>query len=79
MLNTKRPAPQASTEVAVSTVRTPGLTRAHHVLPVGQQHIDDAAPMGQCTACEEVGEWNALVDLAPSAYGCSGRPPYDFS
>ncbi|MEU8708717.1 hypothetical protein [Streptomyces sp. NPDC048565] len=79
MFNTKRTALQVSAEITVSTVRTPRLTRAHHVLPVGQQHIDDVAAMGQCIVCEAVGEWNALVDLASSAYGCSGRAPYDFS
>lgn len=60
-----------------STVPTPSYTRPHRVVPVGRQHIDDQAPMGQCVVCETVGEWNALTDLAPYAYGCSGRPPYD--
>ncbi|WP_247194613.1 hypothetical protein [Streptomyces scabiei] len=58
-----------------STVRTTN-TRPHQVRPVGQQHADDQGPMGQCTVCDTVGEWNALTDLAPNAYGCSGRPPY---
>ncbi|MER5984120.1 hypothetical protein [Streptomyces sp. NPDC001787] len=67
---------QPTDEVVISTVRTPDLTRPHRVLPIGQQHIDDQAPMGRCTVCDAIGEWNALVDLAPSAYGCPGRPPY---
>jgi hypothetical protein len=58
-----------------STVKTTN-TRAHQVRAVGRQHADDAAPMGQCTVCDTVGEWNALVDLAPNAYGCSGYAAY---
>ena len=60
-------------QVTVSTTVTPA-TRPHHVLPVGPQHADDQGPMGQCVVCHTVGEWNALVDLLPSAYGCAGRP-----
>jgi hypothetical protein len=62
--------------ITVSTVQTPHNTRPHRVVPVGRQHADDQAPMGRCLNCDEVGEWNALTDLAPNAYGCSGRAPY---
>lgn len=61
-------------EPVTSTTPTPALTRPHQVVPVGRQHADDQGPMGQCVVCHTVGEWNALVDLLPSAYGCSGRP-----
>ncbi|MHB9861917.1 hypothetical protein [Streptomyces sp. YIM S03343] len=60
-----------------SNVRTAN-TRAHQVRAVGRQHADDAAGMGECTACGAVGEWNALVDLAPNAYGCAGRAPVGY-
>lgn len=53
---------------------TPHNTRSHHVVPVGRQHADDHGQQGQCTVCHTVGEWNALVDLLPNAYGCAGRP-----
>ena len=56
----------------VSTVQTAN-TRPHHVVPVGRQHADDQAPSGRCVVCDTVGEWNALTDLFPNAYGCTGR------
>jgi hypothetical protein len=62
----------------VSSTTTTTNTRAHQVRAIGRQHADDAAPMGQCTVCETVGEWNALTILLPNAYGCSGRAPYDY-
>lgn len=55
-----------------STTTTPHNTRPHHVKRIGQQHVDDQAPMGQCVVCHTVGEWNALVDLLPNTYGCAG-------
>jgi hypothetical protein len=71
------PAGRAALGTVSSTVKTAN-TRAHQVRAIGRQHADDAAPMGQCTVCDTVGEWNALVNLAPNAYGCSGRAPYDY-
>ncbi|MFD0393409.1 hypothetical protein ACFQ3Z_16385 [Streptomyces nogalater] len=61
--------------VVPSSVKTAN-TRAHQVRAIGRQHADDAAGMGVCTVCGEVGEWTALVDLAPNAYGCSARSRY---
>lgn len=60
------------TAPTTSTVTTAN-TRPHQVVPVGRQHADDQTPMGQCVVCETVGEWGALTDLAPNAYGCAGR------
>jgi hypothetical protein len=71
------PADRAALGVVTSTTHTTN-TRAHKVRAIGRQHADDAAPMGECTVCATVGEWNALTDLAPNAYGCSGRAPYDY-
>lgn len=47
-------------------------TRPHRVVPVGRQHADDQAPMVRCVVCDEVGEENALLALAPNSYGCAG-------
>jgi hypothetical protein len=60
----------------VSSTTTTANTRAHQVRAIGRQHADDAAPMGVCTVCETVGEWNALTILLPNAYGCAGRAAY---
>lgn len=64
-------------KITVSHTPTPRLTTPHRVKAVPMQHVGDQGPLGQCVVCHTVGEWNALVRLAPSAYGCSGRPPYD--
>ncbi|MFG3287326.1 hypothetical protein ACGF3G_00690 [Streptomyces sp. NPDC048179] len=69
------PAGRNALGVVSSTTATAN-TRAHQVRAIGRQHVDDAAPMGECAVCETVGEWNALVDLAPNAYGCPGRARY---
>lgn len=61
-------------EPVESITPTPRNTRPHRVLSVGRQHADDQGQMGQCMVCHTVGEWNALVDLLPNAYGCAGRP-----
>jgi hypothetical protein len=52
-------------------------TRPHNVTPIGRQHSDDQGPMGRCVTCDTVGEWNALIDLLPNAYGCRGYS-YDY-
>ncbi|MFD0035567.1 hypothetical protein ACFVJK_46840 [Streptomyces sp. NPDC127172] len=69
------PAGRTALGVVPSAIKTTN-TRAHRVRAIGRQHADDAAGMGECTVCDTVGEWNALVDLAPNAYGCSGRAAY---
>lgn len=58
-------------KITVSTIHTSN-TRPHNVQPVGRQHADDQAPMGQCVTCGDVGEWGALTQLLPNAYGCPG-------
>lgn len=57
--------------ITVSTTASDN-TRPHRVEPIGRQHADDQAPMGRCVVCHDVGEWNALVELLPNAYGCPG-------
>ncbi|MFE5037094.1 hypothetical protein [Streptomyces sp. NPDC056683] len=71
------PAGRAALGVVSSTVATEN-TRAHQVRAIGRQHTDDAAPMGECTVCGVVGEWNALTILLPNGYGCAGRPVFDY-
>jgi hypothetical protein len=65
------------TLTVTSTVKTAN-TRPHQVVSIGRQHADDQTNMGQCTVCETVGEWNALTNLLPNAYGCAGYAPISY-
>lgn len=61
----------ANTNPVESTVQTSN-TRPHLVVPTGRQHAEDQGPQGRCITCEESGEWGALTNLLPNAYGCPG-------
>jgi len=63
---------QLNTNVTVSTVVTPALTRPHHTVPAGWQHADDRGPSVRCLVCGSVGEPSALLNLPANAYGCAG-------